>query len=132
MPRQNRKFGDWGEKIAEEFLRKRDYEIVDKNYQKYCGEIDIVARKDGTLHFVEVKTRTIESIQRFGLPEEAVNKPKMKKIVHTALTYLSEKNCGGNINWQIDVISIAYSSRERKAKIMLIANAFDENQAPFD
>ncbi len=125
MPSRKRKFGDWGEKLAEEFLRKRGYDIVERNYQKKCGEIDIIARKDHAMHFLEVKTRTLGSIQRYGLPEEAIGKFKQRRIVCTALLYLAEKGYGGNIAWHIDVISIIYYSQEKKTRIKFIANAFD-------
>lgn len=127
MPKQNRKFGDWGEKLAEDFLRRHKYEILDRNFQKRCGEIDLICWKDDVLHFVEVKTRTEASTQRFGLPEEAVTKKKQQRIIQTAFTYLSEKNYGGKINWQIDVVSIVYYKKDQKAKIKFIKSAFGES-----
>lgn len=127
MPKQNRKFGDWGEKLAEDFLLRKEYEILDRNFQKRCGEIDLICRKDDVLHFVEVKTRTEASTQRFGLPEEAVTKKKQQRIIQTAFTYLSEKNYGGKINWQIDVVSIVYYKKDQKAKIKFIKSAFGES-----
>lgn len=127
MPRRNRKFGDWGESLAEDFLRRHGYEILDKNYQKRCGEIDLICQKDDTLHFVEVKTRTIASTQVFGPPEEAVTRAKQRKIIQTAFTFLAEKDYGRNKNWQIDVISIIYYKTDRKASINFIQNAFGES-----
>lgn len=127
MPKQNRKFGDWGEKLAEDFLQRKGYEILDRNFQKRCGEIDLICRKDDVLHFVEVKTRTEASTLKFGPPAEAVTKTKQQKIIQTAFTYLSEKNYGGKINWQIDVVSIVYYKKDQKARISLIENAFGES-----
>lgn len=126
MPKQNRKFGDWGERLAQDFLQKRGYEILDRNFQRRCGEIDIVACKDDVLHFIEVKTRTLASIEKFGHPQEAVTGPKQRKIIQTAFEYITEKDCGQNKKWQIDVISIIYSKTDQKAKISFIANAFGE------
>lgn len=113
--------------MAETFLRKRGYELLGKNYRKQTGEIDLIARKDETLHFIEVKTRTWESTERFGPPEEAVSPRKQKRLISTAFAYLSEHDSSGNINWQIDVISIVYSKKRGSAKIKLIGNAFDES-----
>ena len=127
MPKKNRQFGDWGEKLAENFLRAKGYEILEKNFQKRCGEIDLICRKDDTLHFVEVKTRTEASIRKFGSPEEAVTKTKQQKIIQTALTFLAEKNHAGNINWQTDVISVVYCGKDKKARINFIENAFGES-----
>lgn len=127
MPKRNRKFGDWGERLAEDFLRRHGYEILDKNYQKRCGEIDLICQKDDILHFVEVKTRTIASTQVFGPPEEAVTRAKQRKIIQTAFTFLAEKDYERNKNWQIDVISIIYYKTDRKASINFIQNAFGES-----
>ncbi len=53
---EKRKTGDLGEEIAVMFLMKQGFSIVERNYLRKWGEIDIVAKKDGTLYFVEVKT----------------------------------------------------------------------------
>lgn len=113
--------------MAETFLRKRGYELLGKNYRKQTGEIDLIARKEDTLHFIEVKTRTAESTQKYGLPEEAVSSRKQKRLIETAFAYLSEQNCPENINWQIDVVSIVYSKELGSARIKLLSNAFDES-----
>ena len=55
MPSQKRKFGDVGELIAEKYLKERGYEIMDRNFRKTYGEIDLIAKKNGVLVFVEVK-----------------------------------------------------------------------------
>lgn len=128
MPKQNRKFGNWGESLAEDFLRKRNYEILERNFQKQCGEIDIIAKRENILHFVEVKTRTISSVEKFGLPEEAVSRIKQQKIIQTAFSYLYANNYPGNTDWQIDVISIIRSNEKGTVQIRLINNAFDGSQ----
>lgn len=127
MPKRNKAFGKWGENQAEIFLQKRGYEILEKNYQKRCGEIDIVATHNQILHFIEVKTRQDSSSEKYGAPEEAVDLRKQRKLAETAYYYLSERNFPEDTNWQIDVISITYSPQENKAEIRHIQNAFDEN-----
>jgi putative endonuclease len=127
MPKTNKIFGKWGEDQAEIFLQKRGYEILDRNYQKRCGEIDIVTRLKQTLHFIEVKTRKKSSVEKYGAGEEAVDMRKQKKLIETAYHYLSEKKFPEDTDWQIDVISITYSTREEKVNIRHIQNAFDEN-----
>lgn len=131
MPRQNRKFGDWGEKQAEAFLLRRGFRIICNNYQKQCGEIDLIAEKDRVLHFIEVKTRTASSIARFGLPQEAVTSSKRRRLAATAMTYLAEFQQEGNISWQMDVISIIYHPQDRKATVSLIENAFGAEETGF-
>lgn len=127
MPKQNKKFGAWGERLAKEFLQKRKYEILDRNFQKRYGEIDIIAQKEGTLHFVEVKTRKASSTEIFGQPEEAVNLSKQKKMVKTACSYLAEKGFPEDMNWQMDVITVVYEKENKIVKIRLISAAFDES-----
>jgi len=57
MSRRRKNLGDWGEDLACDFLRRRGFEIVERNFHTTVGEIDIVARKGGDYYFVEVKTR---------------------------------------------------------------------------
>ena len=125
MPTEKRKFGDAGEKIACYFLRSKGYSILETNYQKRIGEIDIIAELNDTLHFVEVKTRTNFSNSKFGPPQESVNCHKQKRLIKTALFYLSEKEYSNDTNWQIDVIAITVERNKNTAKINHIKNAVD-------
>lgn len=84
------------------------------------GEIDIIAREKGVLCFVEVKTRKSD---RFGLPQEAIDALKQRKIAKVALGYLKEKNLLGK-KARFDVVSIVYSGA-LEPKLDLIKNAFD-------
>ncbi|MEG0918984.1 MAG: YraN family protein [Anaerovoracaceae bacterium] len=77
--------GKAGERIAAMFLKQDGYEIVEMNFRCRIGEIDIIAKKDDVLVFIEVKTRTTED---FGLPREAVDKNKIMKIKKVAALYL--------------------------------------------
>ncbi len=74
-----------GEDAACRYLQDKGFEIVKRNYRCYVGEIDIIASHNGTLHFVEVKTRSSEL---YGLPREAVTWSKQKKIRRSAESYL--------------------------------------------
>lgn len=73
-----------GENIACEYLINHHYTILERNFQKRYGELDIVAVKDNILVFVEVKTRIG---RKFGLPEEAVTPRKLSEIKQTAYYY---------------------------------------------
>lgn len=130
MPRQNRKFGDWGEKTAEDYLVAQGFSVLERNFQRQCGELDLICQKGDVLHFIEVKTRTKKSTEKFGLPQEAVTVRKRQRLILTAETYITEKDLGGNINWQMDVLSIVCSPEEHTASICFIENAFGEDQ-PF-
>lgn len=78
--------GSLGEEIAVAYLKQKRYLIVERNYRKRFGEIDIIAEDGETLVFVEVKTR---KSTRFGSPFEAVDSRKQKKMTQAALAYLS-------------------------------------------
>lgn len=80
-----RKFGIIGEKIAQDYLRHKGYEILETNFYTRRGEIDIIAKKGNCIVFVEVKTRTN---LKFGTPAMAVNSTKKKHIKCVAKTFL--------------------------------------------
>ncbi len=85
----NRSSGARGEKLARRFLEDRGYTIVDQNYRTRHGELDIIARKNGTLVIVEVKLRRTTG---FGDPLEAVTLRKQRTIRSMTEEYLAEKS----------------------------------------
>ena len=85
----NRPSGERGERLARRFLEDRGYTIVDRNYRTRNGELDIIARKDGTLVIVEVKLRRGTG---FGDPLEAVTSHKQRTIRSITEEYLVEKS----------------------------------------
>lgn len=77
--------GRRGEEVAAAFLERQGYTILERNFRLRQGEIDLIAAKDETVAFVEVKTRrTLD----YGLPSEAVTYTKQQKIRQAALAYL--------------------------------------------
>lgn len=90
-----------GEIISLEYLEWKGYTILEINWRfKHC-EVDIIAKHNNTLIFVEVKTR---STNYFGEPEAAVDRPKMKKMAEAATEYIERNNIDMDIRF--DVISI--------------------------
>ena len=81
-------YGKQGEIIATNYLKKKKYKIIETNYTNKIGEIDIIAKKEDEIVFIEVKSR---SSTKFGLPNEAVNITKQNKIHNVALYYLQTK-----------------------------------------
>lgn len=73
-----------GENAACQFLLKKGYKIIERNFRKGYGEIDIIAIRDKILIFVEVKTRSTDS---FGTPFEAISKKKLDKLITGAKFY---------------------------------------------
>ena len=86
--KNNCRIGKIGEKLAVKYLRKQRYKIITTNFYTKRGEIDIIARKDNEIVFVEVKTRSSDS---FGKPVEAVNYFKQKHLYQTAKYYMYKK-----------------------------------------
>ncbi len=122
MPSQKRKFGDIGEKIAEKYLKGKGYAIIEKNYLKPWGEIDLVVKKDGSLIFCEVKTREAKHVEHYPA-ESSVNRLKIKKLQKICENYLMERRLPYSQKWQIDVIAIAIDKEKKKARIKHFENA---------
>lgn len=114
-----KQLGVKGEGLAVEFLKRKGYRVISRNFKTPLGEIDIVARDGETLVFVEVKTRTDTA---FGQPFEAVNYRKREKIKKVALYYL-KNNCRKELSSRFDVLSIEINAD--KSKIEHIIDAFE-------
>lgn len=83
-PTHKQLLGKKGEDIASSHLQNHGYRIIERNFKARYGEIDIIAIKENTLVFIEVKTRVG---REFGLPEEAVTPRKLHEVVGTAQYY---------------------------------------------
>ena len=96
--------GDAGEKLAQKYLKKNKYKILETNYKNKIGEIDIICfdKVEKQLVFVEVKAK---SSDEFGLPREMVDERKQRKIRQVATEYLMSKNAL-DIDCRCDVIEI--------------------------
>jgi putative endonuclease len=122
------KVGKKGEEIATNYLKKKGYKILDRNYKFKIpgdlqrGEIDIVAKKDDIVCFVEVKTLKNSKIEIF--PEEKINFSKKRKLIFTAENWLIENKIPLDSKWQIDVISIQI--KEDKIEISHFENAISD------
>ncbi|MGM9535727.1 MAG: YraN family protein [Intestinibacter sp.] len=112
----NVKKGKIGEKIARKYLVSIGMNIICTNYRTKFGEVDIIARFENKIIFVEVKSRTSKN---YGLACEAVDLKKIKKITAVAKYYILENNLR-NCEMRFDVVEI-YFDEER---INHIENAF--------
>lgn len=108
--------GRLGEEIALKYIVSKGGKIIEKNYKTKIGEIDLIAKLNGEIVFVEVKSR---SNINYGYPSEAVNYKKRKKITTVAKFYILD-NSLQNISIRFDVIEVYLSDR----KINHIVNAF--------
>lgn len=110
----NRQVGSRKELVAKWFLQQKGYEILGMNYRCYCGEIDLIGKKDGYLVFIEVKYRSTE---KNGSPGGAVSAEKQRRISKVARQYLY--SCGySDVACRFDVVEILGN------KIRVIENAF--------
>ena len=106
--------GQLGEDLACEYLVKKKYKIIDRNFRQKWGELDIIAKApDRTLVFVEVKT--MAEPLRLGLrPEDQLTKAKLKKLQRTASLYAGHypEKIKDNKGWRIDLITLVLSNAE--------------------
>ena len=116
---QKKEIGRKGEEVALRFLKKRGYQIIERNYVCKMGEMDIIAREKDILVFVEVKTRTSTM---FGPPQLAVNSKKQSQMSKVALYFLKEKKLE-DVKARFDVVAILLG--QKGAEIELIKDAFD-------
>ena len=108
-----------GEALAEDHLRGLGYQIVEKDVRTPLGQLDLVAMDGKTLVFVEVKTRTGHG---YGLPQEAVDGKKIRKLRQLGLYYLKIRPHRGSVRF--DVVGLTVSEG-RLIRVDHIKNAID-------
>ena len=111
--------GTSGEALAEDHLRGLGYEIVGRDVRTPLGQLDLVAKDGLTLVFVEVKTR---SGHGFGLPQEAVDARKIRKLRQLALYYLKIRPHRGSVRF--DVVGLTVSDG-RLVRVDHVKSAID-------
>ena len=126
-PTEKQKIGKIGEDRACEYLKKEGYSIVDRNYLKKWGELDIVAMKAKKIHFVEVKTvsRTIsddvirETNDSYRA-EDNMHPWKLQRLARAIQSYLLDKNVPDNIAWQFDVVTVHLDVNKGLSRVFLL------------
>jgi putative endonuclease len=116
---QHNDLGKKAEDLAAEFLLKNGYKILARNFRYQKAEIDIITEKDSLIIVVEVKARSTDV---FNLPQEAVNKKKIKSIVSAADHYLEKFNKNQEVRF--DIISVL-PDEKGNLSIEHIINAFE-------
>lgn len=113
-----RKHGKWGEDLASDYLFKKGFEIVTSNWRYKKAEIDIIARDNDILVFIEVKTRG--SIA-FGSAESKVTGRKQRLLIDAAMAYMRSIN----YEWEIrfDIIAI-HGAPDKNHEILHFRDAF--------
>jgi putative endonuclease len=123
MPKNKRLIGNIGEFYAKTFLVKHGFKVIQSNFQCFLGEIDIIAVKDKTLHFVEVK-----SVSRITFldnpdfkPEDRVNYAKTNKIAKIGDFYANKGHYKDHKR-QIDIICVYFIKGREEPEIRVIEN----------
>lgn len=117
--KNTRQVGMVGEDIAALYLRSRGFVICARNIFRKTGEIDIVARKEKTIHIVEVKSATVQefplSVSNSYDPAMHIHEAKLKRLVRTGEWYIS--NYRWEKGWQIDAILVHIRKRDGLAQV---------------
>ena len=126
---ETQKIGELGENIAVRFLVKHGFSILDRNYTKKWGEIDIIAEKDKKLYFIEVKSVSRETLNTFipksyndsddryeHRPEDNMHPWKLKRLSRTIQTYLLSKNVPDEKEWQVDLLVVYICQKRKKSE----------------
>lgn len=128
----NNQIGKLGEDLACRFLVKHGYEILERNYLKKCGEIDIVAKKGDEIHFVEVKSvsreiksdassvRKVFEMNDDFRPEDNIHPWKIQKLAKTVLVYLEEKSVSDETEWMFDIVTVYIDAKRRISKVFIM------------
>jgi putative endonuclease len=111
--------GKEGERVAEQFLKRKGYKLVERNFRCTEGELDLIVLDRRVVVFVEVKTRTGRG---FGSPLEAVEYRKQQKMIRAAQYFLSAKGLHQR-DARFDVVGVSWPGRE--PMVEHIENAFE-------
>ena len=143
-PTEKQKIGEIGETCACEYLEKNGYGVLDRNYSRKWGELDIVAKKGKKLHFIEVKSvsRVISDSRDSVIRETPVVEPsslrggreqndsyrgednmhawKLKRLGRAVQSYLLEKDISDDVEWQFDVVTVYIDVSKRISRVFLL------------
>lgn len=125
---EKRKLGDIGENIACEYLKKHKFAIIERNYLRKWGEIDIIAHKADMYRFIEVKSVKVTHVTSDAVtratdayrPEENVHPWKLKRLHRAIQTYMLEKRIDSD--WQLDLVTVKIDETKHIARVELIEN----------
>jgi len=126
---RSHKIGAVGEKEAVKFFKQKGFRLIDKNYRKPWGEIDLVVLKEKNLRFIEVKTVTfrgggdLEAVD-FYRPEDNLHYHKLKRLGRVIETYLLDKDVAEDIDYQIDSLAVYLDDKMKVQKFDWLENIF--------
>jgi putative endonuclease len=118
MTAARQQFGELGERIAERWLRRHGWRVVQRRFRSGHRDIDLVIEQEGTVAFVEVKARRG---QRFGDPVEAVNWSKQRELARSAAVWI-DRHGRPSESYRFDVVGVLVEGE--RVRIRHIPNAF--------
>ena len=122
--KSRKEIGALGERIAGEYVERHGMKVVDGNYTKKTGEIDLIARERDTLHFIEVKSVLVHKFfDQYATHDEydpSVNlhAQKIRKVARTGEWYVLEKKWEGE--WQVDGCLVWLRRRDGAARVQYL------------
>lgn len=120
MKRYNKLIGNYGEDICTENLMSLGYDILHRNFKCKLGEIDIVAKRQDIISFIEIKSRFSNS---YGSPLESVTYLKTRRIINAAKYYILTYGYM-NLNVRFDIMEVNFNYKDKKYVINVIEDAF--------
>ncbi|HEY4513582.1 MAG TPA: YraN family protein [Candidatus Paceibacterota bacterium] len=121
--------GEIGENVAVRFLVKHGFSILERNYTKKWGEIDIIAERANKIHFIEVKSVSRETLNNVThetmdqyRPEDNMHPWKLKRLARTIQTYLLSNKTSDEKEWQVDLLVVFLSVKENKARVKVVSD----------
>jgi putative endonuclease len=118
MSDERQKLGRWGEQLAAQRLEALGYVILDRNWRCRRGEIDLVARDEDVLVFVEVKTRRGRD---YGSPEESITRSKAKRLLELGQRYMLESDIE-DVDWRVDLVAVEINQQGELLRFEHIPN----------
>lgn len=121
---ESKRIGNLGEKIAARFLEKRGYLIIERNYLRKVGEIDLICKKDDVIYFVEVKSVSRDSVSRETTdayrPEDNLHKNKLLRLERAIVIYIDERNIEND--WEVLGVIVTIEERSKIAHVKILEN----------
>lgn len=128
-PTEKQKVGQIGEDSACKWLENHGYKVIERNYLKKWGEIDIIALKSKKIHFIEVKAVSRE-ISDSGVThvtpadsyraEDNVHPWKLERLGRAVQSYLLDRNVSDETEWQFDVVTVYVDMSKRISRVFLL------------
>ena len=125
-PTEKQKIGQMGEDCACEYLEKNGYKIIDRNFLKKWGEIDIIAKKGKKIHFAEVKSVSSDLSNVTHVTndsyraEDNMHPWKLQRLARTIQSYLLDKDIPDDVDWQFDLVTVYIDMDKRLSRVFLL------------